>query len=90
MDIYDFQIDGPKPGILDKVVQAGQKVEITRMVTIRYTVDVSDFLDESGESDISLEDLIENETDNVGAFDIESNYGDTDIVDDQVISVEIS
>jgi hypothetical protein len=89
MDIWDIKVEGPNTGELAKMVQTGQKVKVTRMATITYTLDISDFLDESDDTVITVEDLIEGETDVMAIWDIESNYDDADIVEDRVISVEL-
>lgn len=73
MDIYDINDSLPKSDILYQTVKGGQKVQITRMVTITYTIDKEDIeaiLDDLGESEISVENLIEGETDNTSIWEI--------------------
>ncbi len=89
MDIFDIKYGTPNTDILRIVVEKGQKVLITRMVTFEYEVSISDILDDMDETDISVENLIEGETDN-NSISVDMDYSEkTDIVDDMVISVQI-
>lgn len=89
MDIYDMRVEGPKTDILRNMVQAGQKVRLTRMVTITYELtetDITEIMEDSGETSISLEALIKGEEDAVDIWELE---GKCHVEDDVVISVEI-
>lgn len=92
MDLYDID---PKPvnsDFLRQFVLKGQKVRITRMLTISYELEVSDeWLEEYGsdESGMSVETLIGDETAN-DDISVNVDWADeTDIDDNIVIAVEI-
>lgn len=89
MDIWDIRPNPINQDKLDEMVTTGRKVQITRMVTFSYEVDISEVLDGTGESEISLKSLISGEEcDNT--FSVFSDFSDEpDIHDDTVISVEI-
>lgn len=92
MDIYRFSVEpnvSDMAEYLDKRVKVGQKVKLTRMVTIDYIVDVSDILDGTDEKDILLVDLIQDELDNVGYAQISDIWDEAEDVDEVVISYEI-
>lgn len=89
MDIFDISVTAVNSGILRETVRKGQKVKITRMVTVEYEVDITEFLEDSDEDGISVEDLIQHEMDN-NLISVDLEYSaETDIAGDEVIAVEI-
>lgn len=91
-DIYDISIKDNESGrryISRESVKSGQKVRITRMVTIEYDVVVADILDDTDESEINLETLIGDDVDNTDYRSIDNIWDNHDVLDDVVISVEI-
>lgn len=90
MDIWDITYKEVNRDNLDAVAQNGQMVRITRMVTFEYDVHISEILDGTDETDITLKALIEGEQGNK-VKSVNMVYSDSvDIVDDAVISVEIA
>lgn len=82
MDIWEIQVKGPNTDILAEVLKTGDKVLVTRTVTYTYEVDMSEWLVDSDETEVSVESFIKTITDETDA----SNEGD--IEDDVVTSVE--
>ncbi len=93
MDIYDINVSQPNSDILYETVKGGQEVVIVRMVTISYKIrkeDLCEILDGLDESEISVENLIEGETDNTSVWELPGLYDECVVEDDLVISVEIN
>ena len=88
-DVMDYYLGTTNSDVTGQRVQSGQRVQITRLVTIVYTVNISDVLEGLDETDISIKTLIQGEEyDNDISVELEYN-GETDIVDTNVIQVEI-
>ncbi len=89
MDIYDISVGLAKLDILSQIVRSGQKVRITRILTIEYEVDVRDILEDMDETEVSLESLIEDEMNN-NPMSVDSDNGcELDKLDDLIVSVTI-
>lgn len=71
---------------MDKRLVPGQKVRVVRTVEYAFTVDIADYLAETDDPDVSVEDLQLDIEDNHEVSDISDDYGD---VDEVTISVEV-
>lgn len=89
MDIFDITAKEVNRDKLGEKVKDGQVVQITRMVTVVYNVYISEVLDGTDETDITLKALLEDEEGNtVNSVNLEYS-GNVDIVDNSIISVDI-
>jgi len=88
MDVYDIPVKGPNEGVLDQVVENGQKVRIVRMVTYSYIADMEDVYDVLGETDITVRSLIKLEEDENGMRYNPDILRTSVIEDDIVIAVQ--
>jgi len=89
MHIYDLKCEETKTDISGITVKSGQKVVIVRLLTISYTVDVKDLLDDCDVTEISLKQLITGE-ERENDITVKMEYWDeAEIGDDLVISAEV-
>jgi hypothetical protein len=82
MEIFDIQAIALNPDLSGTMLKKGQKVRVTRMVTYEYDVDISDWLDMSDDSEVSVETFISTETEETYELDT------SDIEDDVIIAVK--
>lgn len=71
------------------ILEPGQKVRITRMTTITYMVDIADYLENSGDEDVSVATLIEDQEHEMTISDIMDEMDSYSIEDETVVKVEI-
>ena len=89
MDIYDMQVKSRNEGVLAQIVENGRKVQITRMATYTYEIDMTDVYGVLGEPDISVQMLISLEEGESGIRYNRDVLDMSTIEDDVVISVEV-
>ena len=79
VNLETLEVDGT-----DKELVGGQKVRITRIMTITYELDIQEVLDNGDDESISVKDLKESE-EGLSYEDIP----DPDIEEDLIVTVEI-
>lgn len=75
---------------LDEVLKPGQTVRVVRTVEYAFTVDIADYLDGSGDPDITVEALQGDIEYNLSVSDMSDNFDDVDEVTISVTAVEIN
>lgn len=74
---------------LDTILVPGQRVRIVVNVDVSLEVDISDYLENSDDTEISVEELQTNIENNFDIDDIQNEYNDVDIVPVSATTVEI-
>lgn len=73
----------------DTLLTPGQKVMIERIVTYTFEVDIKAYLEDSGETDISVIDLEDDILNNFTIEDVSSEFDNVDISEEDVKIVGI-
>lgn len=75
---------------LDDALKPGQKVRVVRTVDIAFDVDIANFLADSGDPDITVEQLQDDIENNFTVSDILDEWNDAEITDIAVTVTEIN
>jgi hypothetical protein len=75
---------------LDKVLVPGQTVRVVRTVEIAIDVDIRAYLEDSGDEDITVEQLQSDIENNFDIDDMRDEWSDSEVVDIAVTVTSIS